>query len=521
MFPQPPSEDYYEGFNEYLFRGVPRDAKRILEVGCSNGRLASELKQQDPERYIAGVELDRAAAEIARSRIDDVFVLDIERELPPIEPGSLDCVLFGDVLEHLVNPEAVLVAVRRLLSDKGIVLISVPNIGHFTIIRELLRADFMYQPAGLLDSTHLRFFTHATVTKMMLDAGFLPSVESIVPAPITDEDVRAARPLLDRFAVDPGHAKKYLDAYEYIFKGELLPVAEAASRPVTFVAAVNDEQQLRSNLMRSPCFAPGTPHELLLIRSSASAADAFNEEIGSAKNELVVFVQQGMYLPRGWDAFFTRGFEEAEAQFAPVGVIGAFGTRGRDGEVEQVGRIVDRDKLTDTPVPLPAEVGSVDEMVLAVRRTTPLRFDPSLGFHLYGADLCLAANALGLRNVVVEAPCFRNSPFAFPSAAFHRARELLVAKWPDARPLWSGAGRLDTMRTEPAPSTWLEEQKATLNEHLRERDALRRQLNTAQDRVKRMEASAFWKARNVARTIVRRGGFGRAKNSEGTKEKRP
>src|SRR6266542_2728570 len=142
MFPQPQPDTYYDGLNEYLFAAVPSRAKRILEVGCARGRLGHELKLQDPSRYVAGLELDPDAARAAEGRLEDV-----------------------------------LRRYRDLLSHDGLVLISVPNIQHFSVIKNLLRGDFMYQPAGLLDGTHLRFFTHMSFAKLMLDAGFLPKIE--------------------------------------------------------------------------------------------------------------------------------------------------------------------------------------------------------------------------------------------------------------------------------------------------------------------------------------------------------
>ncbi|HEX8135778.1 MAG TPA: class I SAM-dependent methyltransferase, partial [Actinomycetes bacterium] len=104
MFPQPQPAAYHDGFNERLLAAVPSGAKRILEVGCARGRLGQELKRQDPSRYVAGVELDPDAARVAGQRLDEVFVLDVQDEVPSIEPGSLDCMLFGDVLEHLLDP---------------------------------------------------------------------------------------------------------------------------------------------------------------------------------------------------------------------------------------------------------------------------------------------------------------------------------------------------------------------------------------------------------------------------------
>jgi SAM-dependent methyltransferase len=467
MFPQPQPGDYYDGFNEHLLGAVPSRAGRILEVGCARGRLGHELKRQDPGRYVAGVELDPDAARAARQRLDEVFVLDVQAGTPPIEPGSLDCILFGDVLEHLVDPEDALRRYRELLAPDGLVLASVPNVQHFSIVRNLLRGDFMYQPAGLLDATHLRFFTCMSFAKLMLDAGFLPRIE-------------------DR-----------------IRSGEAQHLIEPAA-PLKFVACVNDDDQLESNLLRSPCLDPGTPHELILMRRQTSAADGFNTALEKARHDLVVFVQQDIYLPRGWDTRFVEQFHAAEARFGPLGVAGVFGyTFGPEGK-RNFGRVLDRQLLYDLPAPLPAATDGLDEIVLAVRRDTPLRFDPSLGFHLYGADLCLGSHRLGLPVAVLDAPCLHNSLFAYLPPAFHAARERLLAKWPDVRPLHSSMGRLDTMEPQPVPTTWAEDLRERVGRLERELAVTRDQLDDRSRHIANMEASVFWRLRNLVHRVLRR-----------------
>lgn len=521
MFPQPQPEVYYDGFNERLFDAVPLRVGRILEVGCARGRLGQELKRQDPSRFVAGVELDADAARVAKERLDEVFVLDVQAVTPPIDPGSLDCILFGDVLEHLLNPEDVLHRYRDLLAPDGIVLCSVPNIQHFWVIKNLLRGDFMYQPFGLLDSTHLRFFTYMSFAKLMLDAGFLPKIEDRIRSGRAQHLVESAAPLLTHCRVHPDMALEPLDTFQYIVSGIKLPDAPHgfATDPITFVACVNDDDQLESNLLRSPCLDPGTPHELILMRDQTSAADGFNTALEKARHNLVVFVQQDIYLPRGWDSRFLEQFSAAEERFGPVGVAGVFGyTFGSEGKID-LGRVLDRQMLYDMPAPLPATADGLDEIVLAVRRDTPLRFDPALGFHLYGADLCLSSRKFGLPVAILDAPCLHNSLFAYLPPAFHSAREQLLTKWPDVRPLHSSMGQLDTMEPQPVPTTWAED--------LRERAALLdRELATARDElastqaelastcaefddrlrhIANMEASVFWKLRNLVHRALRRG----------------
>jgi SAM-dependent methyltransferase len=265
--PPPTPVDYYAGCNERLARLMPAEALRVLEVGCGEGRLGARLKALRPGREVYGIEREPAAVTAAAGNLDRVFALDVERDDPPLEPGSLDAVLYGDVLEHLVDPLAVLRRHRPLLKSDGIVLASVPNVQHHTIVAAVLRGDFQYESAGLLDATHLRFFTWSTLFKLLLDAGFAPEIadETALPAPAGF--LQAAEPLLRHLGLHTARTRRYLDAYQYTVRGTRLPdIPPGAVEPLTVAACVNDETTLRTNLLASPCLRPGSPHELLLAR---------------------------------------------------------------------------------------------------------------------------------------------------------------------------------------------------------------------------------------------------------------
>src|SRR5439155_17616359 len=201
-----------------------------------------------------------------------------------------------------------------------------------------------------------RFFSHATFIKMLLDVGLLPNLVQVIASGGTDHMIPAATPLLEYFGVDPDRALKYLDAYQYIFTGSKLPEVDrlGAADPVTFVACVNDEDQLSSNLLRSPCLQADSQHELLTYRGASSAAEGLQRGLADAGNEIVILVQQDMYLPHGWDRRFVEQWKVAEQQYGPLGIAGLFGLRFRDREHEHVGRSVDRDVLLDRGVALPA-----------------------------------------------------------------------------------------------------------------------------------------------------------------------
>jgi O-antigen biosynthesis protein len=159
MIPRHKPPGYHTGCNQLLLRAVPPDACRILDVGCGTGQLGAALKQLNPARTVYGVEIEAQAAAQARQRLDEVFVLDAQRDSPPLPERSLDCLLFGDLLEYLIDPEDVLSRYVRLLSPRGVVLSSLPNVQHHSVLAALLCGDFQYEAAGLLDAGPLRCFS--------------------------------------------------------------------------------------------------------------------------------------------------------------------------------------------------------------------------------------------------------------------------------------------------------------------------------------------------------------------------
>lgn len=428
MFPQPPPADYYDRANDALGRLVPPTARRVLDVGCGSGALGGWLKEAVPDRVVIGVDRDPAAAAAAATRLDRAFAVDVEREAIPLPAGSVDCVLFGDLLEHLVDPEAVLRDGRRLLAAGGCVLASVPNVQHASVVTALLRGDFPYAPSGLLDATHLRFFTRASLTKLFLDAGYAPSVAAVQRVAADPAFLAAAEPLLRHLRVDPRRAAGQFTAYQYLVRGTPLGgEPPAAVGPMTFVCCAADDALLADNLLRSPDLAAGTPHRLLVVRGCPSAAAALHLGLDRSADAWVVLVHQDVYLPRGWVGRFQAELAGAAAAWPTLAVAGVYGVAGRGDAARRVGRVVDRDRLLAEPVPLPAAVDSLDELLLAVRRDAGLRLDPALGFHLYGTDLCRAAAERGRAAVVVDALAFHNSlsvglPAAFAASARTYAR---------------------------------------------------------------------------------------------------
>ncbi len=160
-----------------------RKLLRVLEIGCSGGGTGALIKEQLGVTYYAGVELMAEAAQEAEPRIDWVKCDNIEDmitqgRLGELPEGKFDAILFLDVLEHLYNPWEVSNQMRTLLNPNGLLIGSIPNAGNLYVLWKLMRDQFEYEDEGLLDRTHLRFFTLQTIKNMLAKHYDLVHLES-------------------------------------------------------------------------------------------------------------------------------------------------------------------------------------------------------------------------------------------------------------------------------------------------------------------------------------------------------
>jgi SAM-dependent methyltransferase len=184
-----------------LLDAVP-DGARVLDVGCATGYLAADLARRGCR--VTGVEADPAAAERARAHCEAVVVGDVEDDACRGELAALapfDVVLCGDVLEHLRDPWSALRALAVLVTPGGKVVLSVPNVAHWTGRRAVARGRFPYAEHGLFDRTHLRFFTRASARDLAEGAGLHVVEERFAPAPVPMQARLPALRALERVAV--------------------------------------------------------------------------------------------------------------------------------------------------------------------------------------------------------------------------------------------------------------------------------------------------------------------------------
>jgi 2-polyprenyl-3-methyl-5-hydroxy-6-metoxy-1,4-benzoquinol methylase len=147
---------------------------RVLEFGCATGYMSQVLKER-LGCSVVGIEIDRDAAALAEQHAERVIVGDAEKidYAAELAGEEFDVVLFADVLEHLKEPADVLRRVRPFIAENGVVIASIPNIAHASVRLALLGGEFRYREWGLLDDTHLRFFTRASIQDMFEETGYV------------------------------------------------------------------------------------------------------------------------------------------------------------------------------------------------------------------------------------------------------------------------------------------------------------------------------------------------------------
>jgi 2-polyprenyl-3-methyl-5-hydroxy-6-metoxy-1,4-benzoquinol methylase len=149
---------------------VPLEAKSIIELGCGEAALGAAIKQRQRSRVV-GVEIDEHAAAVARKRIDAVFCGDVQH-IVSILNEKFDCIVGSEIVEHVDDPWSLLADLRHIAAPGGLLILSIPNIAHASVIGDLLHGRFDYAYIGLTCAGHVRFFTRRSVEEMLTISGW-------------------------------------------------------------------------------------------------------------------------------------------------------------------------------------------------------------------------------------------------------------------------------------------------------------------------------------------------------------
>jgi methionine biosynthesis protein MetW len=162
---------YYDNFNEEIYKLIDCKSK-VLDVGCSSGRLIGELKNKKG-CYVVGIEKIQEMINIAKEKSDRIIEADLNEICEmPFPKNYFDVIIFGDVLEHLQDPERTLRYFYEYLSDSGYILVSIPNIAFITVRFNLLIGKFDYSDCGILDRTHIHFYTLNSAKELLEHCGY-------------------------------------------------------------------------------------------------------------------------------------------------------------------------------------------------------------------------------------------------------------------------------------------------------------------------------------------------------------
>lgn len=174
--------DYYQIDRKEMLRFIPQNVKRVLEIGCGDGNFSSQLKQKlDVEVW--GIEYEMNQASLAAKQMDKVLCGDVMVLIDQVPGNYFDAIICNDVLEHLADPYAILEKIKSKLTDKGVVVSSLPNIRYFRNFFDLVfRKNWDYAERGIMDFTHFRFFTVNSIRKMYKNLNYeIVKMEGINP----------------------------------------------------------------------------------------------------------------------------------------------------------------------------------------------------------------------------------------------------------------------------------------------------------------------------------------------------
>jgi 2-polyprenyl-3-methyl-5-hydroxy-6-metoxy-1,4-benzoquinol methylase len=227
--------------------------KSVLEVGCSTGYFTKVLVERGCN--VVGIELDPDAAEAAEAWADQVVVGNIDEGdvWSYIKDEAFDVIVLGDVLEHLRDPLGSLREAVKKMKPTGFVVTSLPNVAHGDVRIALMQGKFQYRETGLLDRTHVRFFTLESIRELLTKAGLVVVDTKRVVVPLFETELGVKREDVSHQTLDELHADPEVESYQFVMKSVRdngdRAVAELAHRVNELSDRVHN-QRMRIALMR-------------------------------------------------------------------------------------------------------------------------------------------------------------------------------------------------------------------------------------------------------------------------------
>jgi len=298
-------DDTPDSTHNQLVQLVPRGA-RVLEFGCATGYMSRVLHER-LGCTVTGIEVDSAAAEVARGIADRVIVGDAEQldYAQVFGPERFDVVLFADVLEHLRDPQAVLRRVRPLVAQDGFIVASLPNVAHGSLRLALLGGDFRYTPTGLLDDTHLRFFTQESLLTLFEQAGYVIVEWQRKRTPIDQTEVRAPDATLPESVLEHIETDPEATTYQFVVRARRVEDVEQLHSVQADLGAWRAEVEARDSALRR------LQDQLAQQTEAAVAATRQVAERESSLRELQELIRDRTAVRRALNAVSKQVSEQA------------------------------------------------------------------------------------------------------------------------------------------------------------------------------------------------------------------
>ncbi len=329
---------------------VPENARRVLDMGCGGGAVGAALKQRH-ECEVWGIERDEEACVRARERLDKVLPFDLEIAAQrlgglPDDAGTradFDCIILADVLEHLREPEKVLAWARDLLTAEGTLIISLPNTRHWSVVGGLVEGNWTYEPAGLLDRSHLRFYTRREAEALFDRLGFAIEQEVGVRGEgyqEWDEAGRKGEVRGGRWQITGLSEEEAQDFYCYqwlfVLRAKPLPAYGLTSIVIPVLNGLGDTVKCLASLAKhtpeaheiilvdngstdgTAAWAEGQGYRVIRNESNRGFPAACNQGIAAAQGDQVLLLNNDTLVTPGW----LRRMIECLQSEETVGAVG-------------------------------------------------------------------------------------------------------------------------------------------------------------------------------------------------------
>ncbi|MES2789462.1 MAG: glycosyltransferase [Planctomycetota bacterium] len=301
----PPKEDcYFEWERPDVLALIPTTARHVLDLGCGGGRLGGSLKARQT-CTVWGVERDAAAAARAQTRLDQVLQADLSDPDLSFPAQTFDAIVCADVLEHLRQPDALLVRCREWLRSDGVLVLSLPNVQHHSVLTSLLDGNFTYEPAGLLDEDHVRCFTRREIEKLCFRTDW--EIEALQRVP-GDAGMKAGKAVqiggLSISGLTPERAADFF-TYQYLLR--VTPAPRPNFGLTSIILVTHNQWDYTRHCLESLRFRTNDPYELIVVdNGSTDGTPAFLRSLNDItlisnpdNRGFPAAVNQGLAVARG------------------------------------------------------------------------------------------------------------------------------------------------------------------------------------------------------------------------------